>query len=231
MPSIVVLFLSSLLAGVFAVCFQPQLLLDIAGSSEPHLLGYVKGLLMTFYDSTQIETGNEALNSLVSTRGMAGMLNTIWLIICAMCFGGAMSASGMLKHITQLFLRFMRGRTSMVASTVVSGLSLNLCTADQFIAIILNSEMFKEVYKQQGFESRLLSRTTEDAVTVTSVLIPWTTCGMTQSTILGVSTWTYFPYWIFNLVSPLMTIFIAATGYKIKQIRVSTENSGKKHVE
>ena len=230
-PSIVVLFLSSLLAGVFAVCFQPQLLLDIAGSSEPHLLGYVKGLLMTFYDSIQIETGNEALNSLVSTRGMVGMLNTIWLIICAMCFGGAMSASGMLKHITQLFLRFMRGRTSMVASTVVSGLSLNLCTADQFIAIILNSEMFKEVYKQRGFESRLLSRTTEDAVTVTSVLIPWTTCGMTQSTILGVSTWTYFPYCIFNLVSPLMTIFIAATGYKIKQIRVSTENSGKKHVE
>ena len=142
-----------------------------------------------------------------------------------------MSASGMLKHITQLFLRFMRDRTSMVASTVVSGLSLNICTADQFIAIILNSEMFKEVYKQRGFESRLLSRTTEDAVTVTSVLIPWTTCGMTQSTILGVSTWTYFPYCIFNLVSPLMTIFIAATGYKIKQIRVSTENSIKKHVE
>ena len=142
-----------------------------------------------------------------------------------------MSASGMLKHITKLFLRFMRGRTSMVASTVVSGLSLSLCTADQFIAIILNSEMFKEVYKQRGFESRLLSRTTEDAVTVTSVLIPWTTCGMTQSTILGVSTWTYFPYCIFTLVSPLMTIFIAATGYKIKQIRVSTENSGKKHVE
>lgn len=230
-PSIVVLFLSSLLAGVFAVLFQPQLLLDIAGSREAQLLAYIKGLLMTFYDSTQIETGNEALNSLVSTRGMVGMLNTIWLIICAMCFGGAMSASGMLKNITQLFLRFMRGRTSMVASTVVSGLSLNLCTADQFIAIILNSEMFKEVYKQRGFESRLLSRTTEDAVTVTSVLIPWTTCGMTQATILGVSTWTYFPYCIFNLVSPLMTILLAATGYKIRQITVSAENSGKKAVE
>ena len=119
----------------------------------------------------------------------------------------------------------------MVASTVVSGLSLNLCTADQFIAIILNSEMFKEVYKERGFESRLLSRTTEDAVTVTSVLIPWTTCGMTQSTILGVSTWTYFPYCIFNLVSPLMSICIAATGYKIRQITVSTENSDKTHVE
>ena len=139
-----------------------------------------------------------------------------------------MSASGMLKNITQLFLNFMRGRTSMVAATVVSGLSLNLCTADQFIAIILNSEMFKEVYRQRGFESKLLSRTTEDSVTVTSVLIPWTTCGMTQSTILGVSTWTYFLYCIFNLVSPLMSILVAATGYKIRQIATPTENQTEK---
>ena len=216
-PSIVVLFASSILAGIFALIFQPNALLEISGITDSGIIAYIKGLLMTFYDSTQIQTGNEALNSLVSTRGMAGMMNTIWLIICAMCFGGAMSASGMLESITRIFLHFMRGRTSMVASTVVSGLSLNICTADQFIAIILNSEMFKEVYKQRGFESRLLSRTTEDSVTVTSVLIPWTTCGMTQSTILGVSTWTYFPYCIFNIVSPSMSILIAATGYKIVQ--------------
>ena len=170
---------------------------------------------MTFYDSTHVDTGNETLNELVSTRGMCGMLNTIWLIICAMCFGGAMSASGMLGSITQLFLRFMKGTVSTVASTVVSGLSLNICTSDQFIAIILNSEMFKRVYQEKGYESRLLSRTTEDAVTVTSVLIPWSTCGMTQATILGVSTWTYLPYCIFNLVSPLMSILVAATGYRI----------------
>ena len=216
-PSIVVLFASSILAGIFALIFQPNALLEISGITDSGIIAYIKGLLMTFYDSTQIQTGNEALNSLVSTRGMAGMMNTIWLIICAMCFGGAMSASGMLESITRIFLHFMRGRTSMVASTVVSGLSLNICTADQFIAIILNSEMFKEVYKQRGFESRLLSRTTEDSVTVTSVLIPWTTCGMTQSTILGVSTWTYFPYCVFNIVSPFMSILIAATGYKIVQ--------------
>ena len=216
-PSIVVLFASSILAGIFALIFQPNALLEISGITDSGIIAYIKGLLMTFYDSTQIQTGNEALNSLVSTRGMAGMMNTIWLIICAMCFGGAMSASGMLESITRIFLHFMRGRTSMVASTVVSGLSLNICTADQFIAIILNSEMFKEVYKQRRFESRLLSRTTEDSVTVTSVLIPWTTCGMTQSTILGVSTWTYFPYCIFNIVSPFMSILIAATGYKIVQ--------------
>ena len=173
-PSIVVLFASSILAGIFALIFQPNALLEISGITDSGIIAYIKGLLMTFYDS-------------------------------------------MLESITRIFLHFMRGRTSMVASTVVSGLSLNICTADQFIAIILNSEMFKEVYKQRRFESRLLSRTTEDSVTVTSVLIPWTTCGMTQSTILGVSTWTYFPYCIFNIVSPFMSILIAATGYKIVQ--------------
>ncbi|WP_165154491.1 Na+/H+ antiporter NhaC family protein [Parabacteroides sp. ZJ-118] len=224
-PSIVVLFASSLLAGLFALLFQPGVLLEISGIADRGIIAYVKGLLMTFYDSTQIQTGDEALNALVSTRGMAGMLNTIWLIICAMCFGGAMTASGMLGSITRIFLRFMRGRTSMVASTVVSGLSLNICTADQFIAIILNSEMFKEVYKRRGFESRLLSRTTEDSVTVTSVLIPWTTCGMTQATILGVSTWTYLPYCVFNIVSPLMSVLVAATGYKIVRKGRGTGNS------
>lgn len=214
-PSIVVLFASSILAGVFALLFQPNILRAISGVEGGGAIPYIKGLLMTFYDSTQVQTGNEALDALVSTRGMAGMLNTIWLIICAMCFGGAMTASGMLASLTRIFLHFIRGRTSLVASTVVSGLSLNICTADQFIAIILNSEMFKETYQQKGYESRLLSRTTEDSVTVTSVLIPWTTCGMTQSTILGVSTLTYLPYCIFNWLSPVMSILVAAAGYKI----------------
>ena len=212
MPSIITLFLSTLLAAAFAIIFQPDLLYEISGSN-----GLFKGTIMSLYGSTSLQSDSAMLTELIATRGMAGMMNTIWLILCAMCFGGAMSASGMLESITRIFLHFMRGRTSMVASTVVSGLSLNICTADQFIAIILNSEMFKEVYKQRGFESRLLSRTTEDSVTVTSVLIPWTTCGMTQSTILGVSTWTYFPYCVFNIVSPFMSILIAATGYKIVQ--------------
>ena len=216
-PSMIVTLIVFSIAGFSRETADASQIAAFSGITDSGIIAYIKGLLMTFYDSTQIQTGNEALNSLVSTRGMAGMMNTIWLIICAMCFGGAMSASGMLESITRIFLHFMRGRTSMVASTVVSGLSLNICTADQFIAIILNSEMFKEVYKQRGFESRLLSRTTEDSVTVTSVLIPWTTCGMTQSTILGVSTWTYFPYCIFNIVSPFMSILIAATGYKIVQ--------------
>ncbi|MDL2265671.1 sodium:proton antiporter [Parabacteroides sp. OttesenSCG-928-G07] len=216
-PSIVVLFTASLLAAVFALIFQPHLLHEIAGMLEGGIIAKVKGVMMSFYGRTAVETGNEALNALVSTKGMGGMLNTIWLILCAMCLGGALTASGMLISITELFTRFMKGRTSTVAGTVASGLSLIICTADQFIAIILNSEMFKEVYKKKGLESRLLSRATEDSITVTSVLIPWTTCGMAQSTILGVATLTYLPYCIFNLVSPLMSILIAALGYKIYQ--------------
>lgn len=183
-----------------------------------------KGLLMTFYGSTQVETGNADLNDLVSTRGMSGMMNTIWLIICAMCFGGAMTASGMLGSITSVFLRFMKRTVGLVASTVASGLFLNICTADQYISIILTGNMFKDIYQKKGYESRLLSRTTEDSVTVTSVLIPWNTCGMTQATILGVATITYLPYCFFNLISPLMSITVAAIGYKIKRINEKTES-------
>ena len=216
-PSLITLFVSTALAGVCALIAQPHLLQEIAGSNAADSITMFKGLFMTFYGSTQIETGNVSLNDLVATRGMAGMMNTIWLIICAMCFGGAMTASGMLDSLTSVFIRFMKKRASMVASTVCSGLFLNIVTADQYISIILTGNMFKDIYSDQGYESRLLSRTTEDAVTVTSALIPWNTCGMTQATILGVPTLVYFPYCFFNLISPLMSIFIAILGFKIKQ--------------
>ena len=213
-PSVITLFVSALLAMVFAAILQPQLLTEIAGSANGWI-DSVKGAFMTLFGSTALNAGSVEVNDLIATRGMAGMMDTIWLIICAMCFGGAMTAGGMLESITQLFVRFTRRRTSMVASTVGSGLFFNLSTADQYISIILTSNMFKDIYQRNGYESRLLSRTTEDAVTVTSVLVPWNTCGMTQATILGVATLTYLPYCFFNLISPLMSILVAWTGYKI----------------
>lgn len=209
-PSIITLFLSTAMAGACAIFFQPGLLQEIADEG-----GLYKGMMMTFYGSTSLETGNAMLTDLVSTRGMAGMMDTVWLILCAMCFGGAMTASGMLGSITSVFVRFMKGPVSVVASTVCSGLFLNLTTADQYISIILTGNMFRNIYEKKGYENRLLSRTTEDAVTVTSPLIPWNTCGMTQATILNVSTLTYLPYCFFNIISPLMSILIAAIGYKI----------------
>ena len=223
-PSIITLFISTALAGIFALIFQPHLLQEISGLPIENMQSQFKGLIMTFYGSTQIQTGNPDLNELVSTRGMSGMMNTIWLIICAMCFGGAMTASGMLGSITSVFIRFMKRMVGLVASTVASGLFLNICTADQYISIILTGNMFKDIYQKKGYESRLLSRTTEDSVTVTSVLIPWNTCGMTQATILGVATLTYLPYCFFNLISPLMSITVAAIGYKIKRINEKAES-------
>ena len=186
-----------------------------SSASMPTVSTLTRGLAVTYYGATAVDTGDASLNELISTNGMAGMLNTIWLILCAMCFGAAMVASRMIESITGVILRWVRSRVSLVSSTVGTGIFLNITTGDQFISIVLNADIYKEVYREVGYESRLLSRTTEDAATVTSVLIPWNTCGMTQSTVLGVPTLTYLPYCFFNLISPLMSVIVAAIGWKI----------------
>ncbi|WP_125041861.1 Na+/H+ antiporter NhaC family protein [Bacteroides faecalis] len=214
-PSIITLFLSTLLAGIFALILQPDLLQEIAGATTSNFESLYKGFMMTIYGKTNLQTDNVILSDLISTRGMSGMMNTVWLILCAMCFGGAMTASGMLGSITSLFIRFMKNTVGVVASTVCSGLFLNMATADQYISIILTGNIFRNIYYKKGYESCLLSRTTEDSVTVTSVLIPWNSCGMTQATILSVPTIVYLPYCFFNIISPLMSIAVAAIGYKI----------------
>jgi NhaC family Na+:H+ antiporter len=220
-PSVIVLFASSVMAGIVALILQPHILSEIATGTSPivnanlSVVNSIKGLAITYFGATAVDTCNASLNELISTSGMAGMLNTIWLILCAMCFGAAMVASRMIESITCVIIRFVRNRISLVSSTVGTGIFLNITTGDQFISIVLNADIYKEVYKQEGYETRLLSRTTEDAATVTSVLIPWNTCGMTQSTVLGVPTLTYLPYCFFNYLSPLMSIFIAATGWRI----------------
>ena len=219
-PSLIVLFVSSLMAGVLALILQPHVLCQIAGVTDISAESLTRGLAITFYGSTAIETGNVSLNELVSTSGMAGMLNTIWLILCAMCFGASLVASRMIDSITGVIIQWVRNRITMVGSSVFTGIFLNITTGDQYISIVLNADMFKEVFRRQGYEARLLSRTTEDAATVTSVLIPWNTCGMTQSTVLGVATLTYLPYCFFNYLSPLMSILIAAIGWKIKRKEV-----------
>ena len=217
-PSLIVLFLSALMAGITAIILQPHILTEIAGdASLGSVAAITKGLIMTYYGPTSIEAGSAELNELVSTGGMAGMLNTIWLIVCAMCFGAVMVASGMIESITRVVISWVRSRVGLIASTASTGLFLNVATGDQFISIVLSASMFKNVYDKQGYEPRLLSRTCEDSATVTSVLVPWNTCGMTQSTVLGVATLAYLPYCFFNILSPMMTILVAALGWKIKQ--------------
>lgn len=213
LPALVTMFASTLLGVVFALMFQADVLATIDDGD------LFRGAMRVVYGSTSIQTSNPMLNQLVATRGMEGMLPTVWLILCAMCFGATMTAGGMTAGITRLFASFARGRTSTVASTVTTGLVLNNTVADQYMGILLSCNVFREIYDKNGLEPRLLSRATEDSVTVTSVLVPWNTCGMAQSSVLGVATFTYLPYCFFNIISPLMSIVVAAIGYKIKRVQ------------
>lgn len=215
LPAIVTLFASALMAAVAMIIAQPDIVAQIAQTDVASALNSFKAVVQVVTTSSSVETHNELLNNLVATRGMSGMMDTIWLIICAMCFGGVMYGSGMLSALSQIFLRLARRTVSVVGSTVCSGLFFNLATGDQYISIILTGRLFHQLYDERKLEGRLLSRSVEDSATVTSVLIPWNSCGMTQSTVLGVATLTYMPYCIFNIVSPLMSIIVAAIGYKI----------------
>ncbi len=218
MPALIVLALSTATAAIAAIIFQPDIIREIGASiagdgSNAKIL--FTGTIESIYNSVSIETGNPEVNQLVASKGMLGMLNTVYLIICAMCFGAALKASGMLRHLASMILPLTKRRTSLVTSTVVTGTALNGIVSDQYLAIILTSSLFKDVYEKGGYENRLLSRSVEDSATVTSPLYPWSSCGMTQATILSVPTLAYLPYCFFNLISPLMSITVAAIGYKI----------------
>lgn len=216
-PAIITLFSAAVIAGVFGLVFQPQIFSEIAGNSSGDLtfMEGFKALLQSYYGATSIDTGNAELNSLISTRGMTGMLATVFLIIAASTFGGALVGSGMLQSLTVALVKFVRRRVTMVVATVGTGVFANMITGDQYLSILLTSSLYKKLYQERGYDSKLLSRSVEDSATVVSVLIPWNSCGMTQATVLKVPTLDYLPYCFFNLISPFMSVFIAAIGYKI----------------
>ncbi len=215
MPALVTLFLATLFAVVAMLIAQPHLLAQIGSDSSGGFWTSLRAALTSCYGSTAIQTGVPAVDELIATRGMGGMMDTIWLILCAMCFGGVMTGSGMLSSLTNVLLRYVHRATSAVAATVGAGVLFNMTTSDQYIAIILSGRLFKDMYKNIGLEPRLLSRSVVDSATVTSVLVPWSSCGMVQATVLGVSTLTYLPYCVFNYLSPLVSIAVTALGYKI----------------
>lgn len=219
LPAIITLFASVVMAAIAMVIFQPDIVQSIASSTVSTNLSSLYAIIQCATTDTAIDTGNIQLNELVATSGMGGMMDTIWLIICAMCFGGVMYGSGMLNAISQIFLRMAHRVVSVVGSTVCSGIFFNLTTGDQYISIILTSNLFRQLYDDRGLERRLLSRSVEDSTTVTSVLIPWNSCGMAQSTVLGVATLTYLPYCVFNLASPIVSVLVAAIGYKITKTK------------
>lgn len=213
-----VLMISSLigLAGMYV--FQPQIATDLTDGSG--IWNHIATALRVLCTETQVTTGEESLDSLIGTSGMAGMLPTVYLVLAAMIFGGVMIGSGMLSTITHAITSRLHSPRHLVSTTVASGIFLNACTGDQYMSIIIGSNVYKNSYKRAGVKPQLLGRTIEDSVSVTSVLIPWNSCGLTQSAVLGVATLTYLPFCIFNIMSPLMTLIMAWTGWRVRPVAV-----------
>ena len=218
-PPLVALLAGTLLAALTSVLAQPQILMSIAETESYNFETAYKGVMQSITVETAVETTSADLNDLFSSGGMQGMLNTIWLIICAMVFGGVMDAIGALSRISKALLSLATSTFGLFASTVASCLALNVTASDQYLALVIPGKMFKKAYKDKGLAPENLSRTLEDSGTVTSVLVPWNTCGAFQSSVLGVSVADYFLYAFFNWISPFMTLLIAGLSFKIKQLK------------
>ena len=217
-PSLLALFVGTLLGGLFALIFQPQLLMDLSESSVLNFKTIYKSIFNAITVDTQIKTNDPLLNELFSSGGMHGMLGTVWLIICAMVFGGVMDAIGALQAISNAFLKWAQTNFQLIAGTAATSLTVNLTASDQYLAIVVPGKMFAQAYRDRNLAPENLSRTLEDAGTVTSVLVPWNTCGAYQSGVLGVGVAEYFFYAFFNWISPLMTLFYAHFKIKIKNL-------------
>ncbi|MFD1096468.1 Na+/H+ antiporter NhaC [Salegentibacter chungangensis] len=215
---LIALLLGTLLGAAAALIFQPGVIADIAGTEKLDLVSGYKGIMNAITVDTAVETDNESLNDLFSSGGMAGMLGTIWLIICAMVFGGIMEAIGALSRISKALLNLFHTTFGLFASTVFSCLALNATASDQYLAIVVPGKMFSKAYRDKGLAPENLSRTLEDSGTVTSVLVPWNTCGAYHSGVLGVPVASYFGYAFFNYLSPFMTLLYAAFSIKIKEL-------------
>ncbi len=218
MPAMPALFIGTLIGGVFAIIFQPEIITELAGGSFSFARSAYITIINAMSIATAIETGDPIINDLMSTKGMAGMMNTIWLILCALTFGGIMSAAGMLQRITSAILSGVNSAAGLVAATTGTCVMFNVLAGDQYLAIVVPGRMFAKAYRDQNLAPENLSRTLEDSGTVTSVLIPWNTCGVAQASMLKVATFAYAPYCIFNIVSPLMTILFAIMGWRIRRL-------------
>ena len=213
------LFCGTLLGVIFALIFQPDLVKEVSGINDSNFKSLFVGIMKSLYGTISISTSNEIVNELLTSGGMFGMLSTIWLIFSAMIFGGVMEVSGFLKKIVNTILTSVKSTGSLVSSTVGTCVFFNLTASDQYLSIVVPGRMFSETYRKNGLDPVNLSRTLEDGGTVTSVLVPWNTCGAYHATVLNVSTLTYLPYCFFSIISPLMTIIFAYLKIKIKKLK------------
>lgn len=218
MPALPALLIGTLFAAILAPILQPQVINSISGSEFLTLKSAYEGVMQAMFTEIDIITGNGMVDKLLSSSGMSGMLPTVWLIVCAMIFGGTMEGNGMLKRIAKKIISYAHSTGSLIAATAGTCITFNLTASDQYIAIVVPGRMYAKEFKERGLAPENLSRTLEDSGTVTSVLIPWNTCGAYQSTVLGVATLTYLPYCFFNIISPFMTILFGYANIKIRKI-------------
>ncbi|MTI40555.1 Na+/H+ antiporter NhaC [Fulvivirga lutimaris] len=218
MPALPALLIGTLLAGVIAIIFQPQIVMAVAESDVFSIKTAYTAVMKAMFTETNVATGNAMVDELLTASGMEGMLSTVWLIVCAMIFGGVVEGNGMLKKIAGTIIGFAHSTGSLIAATAGTCITFNLTASDQYIAIVVPGRMYSKEFEDRGLAPENLSRTLEDSGTVTSVLIPWNTCGAYQSSVLGVATLTYLPYCFFNIISPFMTILFGYANIKIKRI-------------
>jgi NhaC family Na+:H+ antiporter len=224
-PALPALLVGALLGGISAIIFQPQIITEISGVEGNFLKSSFVAVMNAMTTQINIQTNDPMITELLTAKGMSGMLNTIWLILCAMIFGGVMESSGLLKVIAEKIIQFAHSTGSLVASTAATCIFFNFTASDQYMAIAVPGRMYSDVYRKRGLKPEVLSRTLEDSGTVTSVLIPWNTCGATQANVLGVATMAYAPYTFFCIISPLMTIAMAYLNIKIRRFEDDTQKT------
>jgi NhaC family Na+:H+ antiporter len=218
-PAVPALLVGAILGGLFAILFQPQAIEALAGDVRTYAQAAYMVVIDAMTTDIAIDSGNAVVNELLTSGGMNGMLGTVWLIICAMTFGGVMEASGMLERIADTILRLAKSTGSLIASTAGTCVVFNITASDQYLAIVVPGRMFAKEYENRGLAPENLSRALEDSGTVTSALVPWNTCGAYHSGILGVATGTYLPFAFFNLLSPLMTALFGYMGWKVTKLK------------
>jgi NhaC family Na+:H+ antiporter len=232
-PAFPALLIGALLGGVFAVAFQPTTVLNYMGASDlPDWVLLIKGVWVAMYGGFELRSGDVALDELLSRGGMASMLMTVWLIMTAMIFGAVMETTGLLQIIAARILLVVRGTSSLISATLVTSFWMNVLASDQYIAIVLPGRMFRGEYKRQRLAPKNLSRTLEDAGTLTSVLVPWNTCGAFMAQTLGVATLTYAPFAFFNILNPFVAALYGFTGIGIEKLEESeTEGSRSDNID
>jgi Na+:H+ antiporter, NhaC family len=225
MPAFPALLIGALVGGVFAMVFQQNAVLAYVGANDySRPVALLKGAWIALFDGYRLESGNAALDELLSRGGMSSMLSTVWLILSAMTFGAVMETTGMLQRIAGTILGAVRGSGSLIAATLATSFGMNVIASDQYIAIVLPGRMFRAEYRRRGLHPKNLSRSLEDAGTLTSPLVPWNTCGAFMAQTLGVATFAYAPYAFFNLINPVVSAIYGFTGFTIERLPAATQD-------